>query len=66
MCGLHASPIAEIQGKIEKLLKKNEKSFGNSKISSNFAAVFQQVVNLKRERLLRKASLAQLARARDL
>ena len=31
-----------------------------------FAAVFQQVVNLKRGRLLRKASLAQLARARDL
>ena len=66
MRGLYACPIAEKQGKIQKLLKKLAKSFGNSKISSNFAAVFRQVVNLKRERLLRKASLAQLARARDL
>ena len=63
---LNEGSTAEIQGKIEKLLKKTEKSFGNSKISRNFAAVFRQVVNLKRERLLRKASLAQLARARDL
>ena len=66
MCGFHAYAAAEIQGKIEKLLKKTSKSFGNSKISRNFAAVFRQVVHLKRERLLRKASLAQLARARDL
>ena len=46
MRGLNEDTIAEIQGKIEKLLKKIPKSFGNSKIMPNFAAVFQQVVNL--------------------
>ena len=56
----------ENQRKIEELLKKISKYFGDSKKSRNFAAVFRQVVNLNRERLLRKASLAQLARARDL
>ena len=66
MRGFHAGSTAEIQGKIEKLLKKTSKNFGNSKISRNFAAVFKQVVNLILERLLEKASLAQLARARDL
>ena len=63
MCRFHEGAVAEIQGKIAQSLKKSVKSFGNSKIMPTFASAFRLFAG---GRMLSEASLAQLARARDL
>ena len=66
MCGRNEGPTDEIQGKIEKSIKKSRKNFGDSKISIIFAAVLRHVLNALPDGCKDFASLAQLARARDL
>ncbi len=48
MCGRNEGPTDEIQGKIEKSIKKSRKNFGDSKISIIFAAVLRHVLKLRR------------------
>lgn len=66
MCGLDEGAADQVQGKNKKPLKKLRKSFGDSENSRIFAAVLQHVRNAMPNGLQGFASLAQLARARDL
>ena len=65
MCGFYEGSVDQIEGKNAWKIKKCRKNLAVSKISRIFAAVLQEVLNETSDGC-NNASLAQLARARDL